>query len=127
MPIAILAKSGFADAASTGKCKSAQTDSDHPSKKPNTNSAVSQNILLLHSIQDLLNTVADVIHQVGMTPEANIAQATRVIQCEPNLLTCDKSSLVSLIVGQSNIAAVLLALEAGEVHDEFIRSILESR
>ena len=62
-----------------------------------------------------------------MTPEANIAQATGVIQCEPNLLTCDKSSLVSLIVGQPNIAAALLALKAGEVHDEFIKSILESQ
>ena len=62
-----------------------------------------------------------------MTPEANIAQATGVIQRKPNLLTHDKSSLVSLIVGQPNIAAALLALEAGEVRDEFIRSILESR
>ena len=61
-----------------------------------------------------------------MTPEANIAQATRVIQHEPNLSTCDKSSLVSLIVGQLNIATVLLALKAGEVCDEFIKSILES-
>ena len=62
-----------------------------------------------------------------MTPEANIAQATGVIQCEPNLLTHDKYSLVSLIVDQPIVAAVLLVLEAGEVRDEFIRSILESR
>jgi len=107
---------------SWGKWKSALPDSDRLLKKSRS---VTQNLILLNSIQCSLNGAADAIWQVAKTPEHNIQMAMIKVMKEEDLSWQDKSFLMSMFAEELNKAGVDCVLDPGEVcHDFLMRELL---
>jgi len=81
---------------------------------------VTQNLILLNSIQGSLNGAADAIRQVAKTLEHNIQMVTIKVMKEKDLSSQDKSFLMSIFAEEPNKAGVYCVLDPGEVCHDFL-------
>ena len=85
---------------------------------------MSQNLILLNSVQGSLGTIVNSLQQVGFTSKANINTAIRMVQSS-DISADDQSVLASLFSDQPNKATVFHVLDPGEVRDMWVRRELE--